>query len=285
MANDKKNSRFLAIMKRFSYNKAAMLGLLIFVILVLLAVLADWIVPYDIEAMDTKNAFLSPCKNHWFGTDQYGRDVFSRLLVGSRYSLSIGLFATLLSAAGGLIIGSIAGFFGGKVDGLFMRFCDVIQSVPGIILDLALSCVLGAGFVNCIIALGIGGMTGYARMIRASILQIRKMEYIDAASSINCSNFRIILKHALPNAISPIIVQATMGVAGTIMAAASLSYLGMGVQPPMPEWGAMLTAGRNYIAKYPYLTIIPGVVIMVTVLSLNWLGDGLRDALDPKLKK
>lgn len=285
MAKRKKSSRFRVIMKRFSYNKAAMLGLALFTVLVLLAVFAEIIIPYDIEAMDTKNTFVSPCREHWFGTDRYGRDVFSRLLVGSRYSLGIGLFATLLSAAGGLLLGSVSGFFGGKVDGLLMRGCDVIQSIPGIILDLALSCVLGPGFVNCIIALGVGGMASYARMIRASILQIRKMEYIDAASVINCSSLRIILRHALPNAISPIIVQATMGVAGTIMAAASLSYLGMGVQPPMPEWGAMLTDGRNYIGKYPYLTIIPGLVIMATVLCLNWLGDGLRDALDPKLKK
>lgn len=277
--------QFRLVMKRFRRNRAAVAGLVIFCILVLLSVLAPYIVPYDIEAIDTKNAYKAPSFEHLFGTDNRGRDIFSRLIYGGRYSLTIGIMATAFSIFFGLIVGSISGFFGGKVDNVIMRCCDVIQSIPGIVLDLALSCVLGAGFLNCIIALGIGGIAGYARMIRASILQVRKMEYIDAAIATNCRTPRIIFQHALPNAISPIIVQGTMGVAGTIMAAASLSYLGMGVQPPAPEWGAMLTAGRNYISKYPYMTLIPGLVIVITVLSLNLLGDGLRDAMDPKQKR
>lgn len=278
-------NRFLTVLKRLSYNKGAMLGGIILLIVVILAVLAPVIIPYEIDVVDLSNKFTAPCAEHLFGTDNYGRDVFSRILVGARYSLSIGIGAVLMSSCLGILFGSIAGYFGGSADQIIMRICDIVQSIPGLILNIALACMLGNGTINTIIALGIGGIAGSTRLMRASILNVRNMEYLDAAASTNCSSRRIILKHVLPNSFSPMIVQATMGVGARILDAASLSFIGLGVQSPLPEWGAMLSAGRNYIQKYPYLTIIPGLCIMIIVLALNLLGDGLRDALDPKQKK
>lgn len=284
-AKVKKQNQFVEILKRMSRNKGAMLGLIVFVAIVVIGIVAPWIAPYDFSKVDILNAFQTPSAEHWFGTDSLGRDVLSRCMIGTRYSVTIGIVAMIISFVGGILIGSVSGYFGGKVDQIIMRLCDIIQAIPSLILNIALATVLGQGFNNCIIALGIGGIAGAARLVRSSMLSIGKMEYLDAARVINCPTPKIILGHALPNAISPMIVQATMSVARNILNAASLSYLGMGVQPPDPEWGAMLTAGRDYIAKYPYLTIIPGIIIVITALSLNLLGDGLRDALDPKLKK
>lgn len=281
----KRKNQFVEVLKRLTYNRGAVIGGIILLIIGIAAILSPWIIPYDYEMMDIKNKFLSPCLAHPFGTDQLGRDVLSRILYGARYSLAIGLGAVALSSGLGIILGAIAGFFGSGVDEVIMRVCDVIQSIPGMILNIALSCMLGPGVFNTILALGIGGVAGSARLMRSSILNVRKMEYLDAATSTNCSNLRIITKHILPNCFSPMIVQATMGVGARIIDAAGLSYIGIGVQPPIPEWGAMLAAGRDFIKEYPYLTIIPGIAIMLVVLALNLLGDGLRDALDPKLKK
>jgi len=281
----KKQNQLLGILRRMSRNKGAMFGLAVFTLIVAAGILAPWIAPYNYSKVDVLNAFQAPSAEHWFGTDNLGRDVLSRCMIGTRYSVAIGVVAMIISFVGGIVIGSVSGYFGGRVDQIIMRLCDIIQAIPSLILNIALATVLGQGFNNCIIALGVGGIAGAARLVRSSMLSIRKMEYLDAARVINCPTPRIILGHALPNAISPMIVQATMSVARNILNAASLSYLGMGVQPPDPEWGAMLTAGRDYIAKYPYLTIIPGIIIVITALSLNLLGDGLRDALDPKLKK
>lgn len=270
--------------RRLKKNKLATVGLVIIVIMILLAVLAPLIVPYKVDAVNLKNKLKLPSSDHWFGTDELGRDIFSRLLYGARFSLQIGILGVLISASGGILLGSIAGYYGGATDNLIMRLMDVLQAMPGIVLAIAISATLGPGLTNCIIALSISAIPNYARMTRASILNVRKMEYLEAATSINCSNSRIIMKHVLPNAFSPLIVQSTMGIAGTIMGAAMLSFIGLGVQPPTPEWGAMLSAGRNYLRDYPHLCIFPGVTIMIAVLSLNMLGDGLRDALDPKLK-
>jgi ABC-type dipeptide/oligopeptide/nickel transport system permease subunit len=281
----KHKSQFVEVLKRLTYNRGAMFGGIIFILLVIIAVIAPFIMPYSYEALDVKNKFLAPCPAHPFGTDQLGRDVFSRILYGTKYSIGIGIGSIILSSGLGIVIGAIAGFFGKILDEVVMRLCDVIQSIPGMILNIALACMLGPGVFNTIIALGLGGISGTARLTRASILNVRKMEYIDAALSINCSNTRIIMNHVLPNAFAPLIVQATMGVGARILSAAALSFIGIGVKPPLPEWGAMLAAGRNYIKEYPYLTLIPGLCIMVIVLALNLLGDGLRDALDPKLKK
>ncbi len=270
--------------RRLKKNKLATLGLIIILLMIALAALAPLIIPYKVDAVNLKYKLKLPSAEHWFGTDELGRDIFSRLLYGARFSLQIGILGVLISATGGILLGSIAGYYGGATDNLIMRLMDVLQAMPGIVLAIAISATLGPGLTNCIIALSISAIPNYARMTRASILNVRKMEYLEAATSINCSNARIITRHVLPNAFSPLIVQSTMGIAGTIMGAAMLSFIGLGVQPPTPEWGAMLSAGRNYLRDYPHLCIFPGVTIMIAVLSLNMLGDGLRDALDPKLK-
>lgn len=280
----KKNSQLRVTLGRLKRNRLAMVGLFIILLMCILAVLAPYISPYPYEEANFKNRLATPSAEHWFGTDELGRDIFSRLLYGSRYSLRIGLISVAISAAGGILFGAVAGYYGGAVDNLIMRLLDVLQAIPGIILAIAISAALGPGLTNSVIALSISSIPGYARMTRASILNVRKMEYLEAATSINCGSGRIILKHVLPNALSPLIVQATMGIAGTIMGAAMLSFIGLGVQPPLPEWGAMLSAGRSYLRDYPHLCIFPGLMIMMAVLSLNMLGDGLRDALDPKLK-
>lgn len=280
-----RQSQFLQVLKRLTYNKAAMAGLIILLLVVVISLIGPYIAPYQYEVVDAKSKLIAPCLEHPFGTDNLGRDVFSRILVGARYSLVIGIGAVLIGCLGGLIIGSVAGYFGGVVDQVIMRICDVVQAIPGMILNIALSYVLGSGIFNTILALGFGGIAASARLMRSSVLRVRKMEYLDAASTTNCSHLRTIIKHVIPNSYAPIVVQASMGVGVRIIDAAGLSFLGLGVQPPMPEWGAMLTAGRAYIRSAPYLTIIPGLCIMVVVLSLNLLGDGLRDAMDPKLKK
>lgn len=280
----KKNSEFLRVLKQLSRNKMAMLGLIILVIEIILAVLAPFIAPYDYTLMDMTSMFATPSAKHWFGCDDLGRDIFSRVLIGARYSLSCGIFATALAVVIGMTIGSIAGFFGGRVDNITMRILDVIQAIPGMLMMIVISAVLGPGFVNTIIAMAFGSIPGMARMLRAQMLKVRESEYIEAAVSINCSKLRIVLSHLIPNCMSPMIVQATMGVAQTITLAAGLSFIGLGIQPPIPEWGAMLSGARQFIRQAPHLVIFPGLAIAVTVLALNLMGDGLRDALDPKLK-
>ncbi len=280
----KKSSQFKYIVSRLKRNKMAVAGLIIIIIMTLVAIFSPWLAPYQYDKTDLANMFSPPSREHLFGTDELGRDILSRIMYGGRYSLRIGIISISCAAVAGAAIGSIAGYFGGKSDLLIMRILDVIQAIPGLVLAIAVSATLGPGFTNCIIALAIGVTPAFARMTRASILNIRKMEYLEAATSINASSFRIISRHVLPNALSPLIVQSTMGIATAILIAASLSFIGLGVQPPTPEWGAMLAGGRNYITNYPHLVIFPGVTIMIAVLSLNMLGDGLRDALDPKLK-
>lgn len=280
----RKNSEFLRVMKQLSRNKMAVVGLIILVIEIILAILAPFIAPYDYTQMDIMNMFAPPSAQHWFGCDDLGRDIFSRILIGARYSLSCGILATLIGVVIGMAIGAVAGFFGGKVDNIVMRILDVIQAIPGMVMMIVMSAVLGPGFVNTIFAMAFGTIPGMARMLRAQMLKVRENEYIEASVSINCSKFRIIMDHLIPNCMSPMIVQATMGVAQTITTASGLSFIGLGVQPPNPEWGAMLSGARQFIRQAPHLVIFPGLAIAVTVLALNMMGDGLRDALDPKLK-
>ena len=280
----RKNSEFLRVMKQLSRNKTAVLGLVILLIEIVLAILAPYIAPYDYTEMDFMNMFATPSKAHLFGCDDLGRDIFSRILIGARYSLSCGILATLIGTVIGMAIGAIAGFFGGKTDNIIMRILDVIQAIPGMVMMIVMSAVLGPGFINTIIAMAFGTIAGMARMLRAQMLKVRENEYIEASVSINCSKARIILDHLIPNCMSPMIVQATMGVAQTITTASGLSFIGLGVQPPAPEWGAMLSGSRQFIRQAPHLVIFPGLAIAVTVLALNMMGDGLRDALDPKLK-
>ncbi|MBQ9198239.1 MAG: ABC transporter permease [Clostridia bacterium] len=283
---NKPENQAVAVIKRMSSNKAAMIGLAVFLILVIVAIIAPWIAPYDSTMMDFTAMFAKPNAAHWFGCDELGRDILSRLLVGSRYSLVIGLGSVGLSIVFGLILGSLAGFFGGWVDNIIMRFLDIFSSIPGMLMAIVISAVLGSGFFNCILAISVSTMPQYVRILRASIMSIRNMDYLEAASSLyNCSKLRITVKHILPNSLSSLIVTATMGVASSILMAAGLSYVGLGVQPPMPEWGAILSGARSYLRDYPHMVIFPGLILAATSLSLNMLGDGLRDALDPKLKK
>ncbi len=281
----KKKSQFSIVMKQLAMNRGAMAGLCIFLGIVLACFVGPYFTGYDPYAMSVRNSFMNPCRQHLLGTDSLGRDLLTRLLVGGRYSLSIGLVSQFLGMFAGIVVGAIAGFFGGKVDELIMRLCDVVQAIPGMVLNMALACVFGAGFYNVIFALAFGTIAFSARMIRSSIIRIRGQEYIEAAGMINCSTTRTIVKHVMPNAISPSIVQATMGIGSKVTSAAALSYLGIGVQPPTPEWGAMLSDGRAHITTHPFLCIVPGLAVLITVLSLNLFGDGLRDALDPRLKK
>lgn len=281
----KKKSEFRRVIKQLSYNRGAMVGLVIFLLELILVLMAPVIAPYDYTAMDPTAIRQAPSLQHWFGCDELGRDILSRVLYGGRFSITMGIFSVLISATIGSIIGCIAGYFGGQVDNIIMRILDVIQSLPGLLLTIVISAVLGAGYLNTILALSVNGIPGQARMLRAQMMKNRGAEYVEASQSINCSKLRIIGVHLFPNSFSPLIVQMTMGVANMILMAASLSFIGLGVQPPQPEWGAMLSGAREFIRSSPHMVIFPGLAIAITILALNLLGDGLRDALDPKLKK
>ena len=281
----KGTSTFQMAMRRFSRDWSARIGIAIILILVLMAVFATVIAKYPYDQIDIFHAFEGPSLEHPFGTDDLGHDIFSRMLYGGRYSLSIGFMSVAFSAVFGIMLGAMAGFFGGVVDDVIMRLLDILHAFPNVLLAIVISAALGTGLDKCVIALGISGIPTYARVTRANILNVRSMEYIEAAASINCSSARTILKHVLPNALSPLIVQITMGLGMTMLAAATLSFVGLGVQPPTPEWGAMLSSARTYIRDYPHMVLFPGVYIMLAVLSFNLVGDALRDALDPKLKK
>jgi peptide/nickel transport system permease protein len=280
----KRQSEFGAAMVRLKKNRSAMIGLGIFLGLALLAVFAPYVSHYEYAKLNLVEKFQGPSFKHLFGTDEMGRDVFTRIIYGGRYSLGVGLIATFAGLFFGVIIGAIAGFYGGQMDNLIMRFLDIFQSIPMLLLSIVIATALGTGFDKTIIALAVAQIPDYARQMRASILRVRDVEYIEAATAIGCGTFRQIVRYVLPNSFAPLLVSATMGVAGTILMTASLSYLGLGIQPPTPEWGAMLSGAKNYIRYYPYLLIFPGIAIGATVLSLNMFGDGLRDALDPRLK-
>lgn len=280
----KKEGRVRTVIRRLRRNRAATAGLIIFLILVIMALLAPVIAPYNFAEMDMSSRNCTPSLAHLCGTDDFGRDIFSRLLYGARYSISLGVAAQFFQLTLGVFLGCVAGYFGGRTEQLVMRCCDVFEAVPNLLLAIIISSALGTGFLNTVIALGIGHIASSCRMIRAQFLPLREQEFVEAEISINCSRPRLIFKHMLPNAISPLIVQTTMGIGGAITTAAGLSYLGLGVQPPTPEWGAMLTAAKGFIRYYPHMLLFPGLCIAIVVLSLNLFGDGLRDALDPKLK-
>ncbi|MBR6381674.1 MAG: ABC transporter permease [Lachnospiraceae bacterium] len=239
---------------------------------------------YDPYELDPSSILQPPSVRHLCGTDDLGRDLLSRLIYGGRYSLLLGTSGAVFGLVLGCIFGCVAGYFGKWVDTLIMRTCDVMMSIPGSLLSIIISSVLGPGFVNTMLALSVGQIPGKIRMLRAQILRERGEEYLEACEAYNCSKVNIMFRHLLPNTISPLLVGFTMGIGGTIMAASGLSYLGLGVQPPTPEWGALLSAGRTYINNYPHLILFPGLIIMIFVWCVNLFGDGLRDAMDPKLK-
>lgn len=281
----KKSSEFLRVLKQLSYNRLAMFGAVVFLLELIVVLAAPLLAPYDYNTLDMTSISLTPSAAHWFGTDELGRDIFSRILYGGRYSITMGLFSIMVSVIIGMVIGSVAGYFGGWVDNLIMRLLDIIQSLPALLLTIVISAALGPGYVNTILALSINGIPAMARLLRAQMMKVRNSEYIEAAQSINCGKVQIIISHLIPNSFSPLLVQATMGVGNRILMASSLSFIGLGVQPPSPEWGAMLSNARQYIRDYPHMVIFPGLAIGITVLALNLMGDGLRDALDPRLKK
>ncbi len=271
---------------RFKKNKPALIGFIVICIIGIFAIFADVFADYDTLCiqMTPLDRLQGPSWQHIFGTDAFGRDLFARTIHGARVSLSFGLICASLSMVGGSLIGATAAYFGGKIDNIIMRIVDVIMSIPGILLTLALITVLGLGLKNMIIAMTIGMVPGFSRIVRALVLTIVRQEYIDAARASGCSSLRIIIVHVLPNAVAMIIVYATMNIAGLIIGAASLSFIGMGVQPPRPEWGSMVADATTYMRLYPHIVLVPGLAIVVTALSFNLFGDGLADALDPRMR-
>ncbi len=280
----KKSSQVWEIWGRLVRNKTAMVGLIILVVLILTAIFADYIAPYGYDDQVLDDQFIPPCAEHIFGTDNFGRDIFSRVVYGSRISLQVGLLSMGFAVIAGCIVGSIAGYYSGVVDNIIMRIVDIMLAIPSILLAISIAAALGPGLRNVMIAIGIGSVPQFSRIVRASILTVKDQEYIEASRATGASDLRIIVSHILPNCIAPIIVQTTLGVGNAILNAAGLSFIGLGVSPPIPEWGAMLSAARQYIRDYWWLLTFPGLAIMLTVFALNVLGDGLRDALDPRLK-
>ena len=280
----KKENRAKTILIRLFSNKSAIIAGVVIVLILLVALFSPYITPYKYDALDLMSKNQGPSWAHLFGTDDLGRDILSRVMYGGRYSLTIAIIAVLAAVVVSMILGSVAGFFGGWIDNLLMRILDVFQAIPDLILTIAISSALGSGFDKTIMALSISCIPNFSRVLRANILKVRAEEYLEAAEAVGCSKFRRIVKYAIPNAWAPLIVSATMKVAGVILNLAALSYIGLGIQQPLPEWGAMLSAARGNIRDYPYQLIFPGLAIAVSVLCLNLLGDGLRDALDPRLK-
>lgn len=286
-SSDKKRSQLAELWKNLKKNKMALLGLGILVVIVLLAIFADQIANYDqvVIKQNLRMRLKPPSAQHWLGTDEFGRDIFARLIHGARVSLQVGLVAVGIAIVAGGFLGALAGYYGGKLDNIIMRIMDIFLAVPSILLAIAIVSALGPNLVNLMIAVSISSVPRYARIIRASVLSIRDQEFIEAARAIGASDARIILGHIIPNSLAPVIVQGTLGVAGAILSTAGLSFIGLGIQPPAPEWGSMLSGGRQYLRYAWWVTTFPGVSIMITILSLNLLGDGLRDALDPRLKQ
>ena len=271
---------------RFWKNRMARLGMLLLALIVLGCLYGVFFIDYDTQVVEQNVSIKlqTPSLEHPFGTDGFGRDILSRILYGSRYSLLIGFTATIASLFIGGLIGCIAGYFGGKIDNILMRFMDVFIAIPSTLMAIAVVSALGANMVNLIIAITIGDVPGYARVIRSAVLSIKDNEFVEASVAVGGSHAHIIATHIFPNTLAVLIVQATLGVGYDIIAASGLSYLGLGVMPPDPEWGAMLSEGQTHIRYSPHLVIFPGLAIVITVLALNLLGDALRDAVDPTLK-
>lgn len=280
----RKQSSISQVWQQLKKNKLAIVALVMVVLLLLIAIFAPVIAPYPYDEQHTKNTNESPSSEFLLGTDSLGRDILSRLIYGSRQSLSMGLVTVVVAALIGVTIGSIAGFYGGRIDNLLMRLLDIYQAIPMFLLCVTLAAILGPSLRNAIIALIFSTIPQYARISRATVLSVREQEYVEAARAINAKNKYIIVKHIIPNILAPIIVEITMGISSAILAGASLSFIGVGVQPPIPEWGSMISQARNVMREYPTQALFPGIAIMIASLSFNLLGDGLRDALDPRLK-
>ncbi|WP_442596540.1 nickel transporter permease [Neobacillus sp. D3-1R] len=277
--------RFLSFYKQLKKNKMAMVGGGIIIFYLLVAIFGKLVAPYDPLEIDLMNKLQPPSWEHWMGTDDKGRDVLSRIIYGSQLSLTVGVVSVAIGAFFGIILGLVSGYYGKMVDTVIMRFIDILLAFPGLLLALAIISALGPSLINVMIAVGIFSIPTFARIVRGSTLATKKLEYIDAIRALGAKDFKIIFVHILPNILSPIIVQGTLRLATAILTAAGLSFLGMGAQPPSPEWGAMLSSGRNFLWNAPHMATFPGIAIAIIVMGLNLFGDGLRDALDPRMKK
>lgn len=284
-AETKKRSQFQEVWKRLKKNHLAVIGLVILAVLVLCAIFADFIAPYPYDKQDYMAVLQGPSLSHPMGTDEYGRDILSRVIYGSRISLYVGFVSLTAGALMGCIIGAVAGYFGGRTDDIIMRVMDILHGIPRIVLAIAIAGTIGGGITSALIAVAVSSVPNFARVVRAATMTVRDQEFVEASRSLGGSHAHVIAQHIFPNILAQIIVQATLGIGTAILLCASLSFLGLGVQPPTPEWGSMLSNARNFMRDYPYMVISPGIAIMLTVLALNLFGDGLRDALDPKLKK
>ncbi len=274
-----------SVFRRLLRNRGAIVGLSLLVVLLLLAILADLVAPYQPNAISPGNELQAPSGNHSFGTDQFGRDILSRIIHGTRLSFQVGFIAVGIALVCGVTLGLLSGYYGRWVDALAMMWIDIMLAFPGILLALAIVAVLGPSLLNLMIAVGISAVPSYTRLVRGAVLATKQQQYVEAARVIGVGDAGIMFKHILPNVLAPVIVLATLGIGGAILTGASLSFLGLGAKPPTPEWGAMLSTGRNYLTIAPWITLFPGLAIMITILSINMLGDGLRDALDPRLKR
>lgn len=277
-------SKAKAFVKKFMKRKTAVLGLVIIILLVILAIVGPSLAPYDYNEYDYANVLSGPSADHWFGTDHYGRDIFSRMLVGTRLTLGVSLSAVVIGAALGTVLGLLAGYYGGIVEMLVMRGSDVLFSFPDILLAIAIVAILGPGIINVLIAVMVFTVPSFARIMRSATLAVKGSLYVEVAQSLGCKDGRLLFVHIFPGTIQSLIVNFTMRIGSAIMAAASLSFLGFGANVTEPEWGAMLSQGRNYIGIASHMVYFPGLVIFVTVLAFNLFGDGLRDTLDPKIK-
>ena len=286
MNSPKKTQTHAALVwRRLRRSKTAVAGLVIVGVYLFLALCGPWLAPYDPYFQDLNLSYLRPCMDHWLGCDEFGRDILSRLLYGARVSLVIQFWAVMISLVIGTFLGSVSGYFGGRIDEGVMRLMDIMMAFPGILLALAIVAILGPSLTNLIVAIGINSVPGFSRVARGAVISVKKNDYVMAARAIGESDLSILFRYVLPNAISPIIVQTTMRMATVLLTAAGLGFLGLGAQPPSPEWGTMLSAARVYLRSAPHVAVIPGVTIMIVVLGFNFFGDGLQDALNPRLKE
>lgn len=281
----KRNGKWSETWRRFKKNKPAVIGLIILIAFLIIIVFANVIVPWEmVHEQSILDRLQKPNQEHWFGTDAMGRDIFARVIHGTRYSFAMAIGVTAASLLLGLVLGTLAAYKKGFIDNVIMRFCDILTSVPSLLMSMCIVAALGTSVTSLFIAMTVSGVPGIARMIRTTLLGVVDNEYVEACKACGTSEFRILFKHIVPNGLGPIIVSATMNVATMILACATLSFIGLGFQPPTPEWGAMLSEAREYMRSMPTMMIFPGTAIVLSTLSINLIGDGLRDALDPKLR-
>lgn len=280
-----KKSQFSEIWRKFKRNKLAVVGLVLLVCVLLMAVFADVIADYDLQVIfqNRRSRRVAPCAEFWFGTDALGRDIFARVVHGSRITLSIAFSTTILSALAGGALGALTGYYGGRLDNIVMRLVDIIMSIPSMLFSIAIVAALGPSTINLLLAMTIGQMPRFTRVVRSLMISAAADDYVEAAKVCGASNMRIVVHHIFPNIIGPVIVQMTMTIASIILTTAGLGFIGLGVQPPAPEWGTMLSEARDYMLTDPHMVLIPGLAIALAVFAFNTIGDGLRDALDPRM--